>query len=322
MKLRATFVGAALSMWGMSAIAGETDPAPVEPAPGADSLLATTAEPYVRLRADIAAIESDGMTNAKALRTAHNRLSSHDTDATTQAYIAYAALVAADVEVFANAIEERTKRKRNRKAFIDELTTNPVMVREIKGADAAIAAVMEMAARDATRINELGETYISQAYEMQRKGWARKKLASTGMARVNIAEKWGQTRPWPEMAPRPAIRSNAGNLKPNLEAFEDWSPSWSASRKPPLPDSKSGILMSQILVLAARYAIDDVQPQHLTEYAQSRPTNRCFVNARLNFNQCIAATRTPYEEAFCIGTHGLNDVSRCVGWPASAGAVK
>jgi hypothetical protein len=41
--------------------------------------------------------------------------------------------------------------------------------------------------------------------------------------------------------------------------------------------------------------------------------------ARLTLRQCIAATRAPYEEAFCIGEHALNDVSACLGWVASAG---
>jgi hypothetical protein len=36
----------------------------------------------------------------------------------------------------------------------------------------------------------------------------------------------------------------------------------------------------------------------------------------MNLDQCIAATRTPFEEAFCLGQHALNEMSSCVGWPA------
>ena len=62
--------------------------------------------------------------------------------------------------------------------------------------------------------------------------------------------------------------------------------------------------------------------QRVDAYAKAKKSDRCFVNAKLNLDQCIAATRTPYEEAFCLGEHALNDVSRCVGWVANAGRVK
>lgn len=285
------------------------------------SALEAAAHPYVMLREDIAKIEADGIPNAKALRTAHNRLSSHGHEDISRGIIAYAALVAADVPSFANAIEARTRRKKDRAAFLKELETNPAIVRDIKGADEAIGAIMDMLARDATRIAAVGDVYITEAYSLQKQAWARKKIASSGESRINSASKWAANRPWPAMAPRSAIRSKAGNVRPNLGADDSWSVTWSTDTKPPRADSKSGILMSQALVLAALYAVDDVEESDLREYARSKPTDRCLSNARLTLNACIAVARTPYEEAFCLGKHGLNDVSRCVGWPASAGAT-
>lgn len=313
---RATIVGAACIAV-LQGVSIASDPDTETP-----SLLDAAAAPYVNLRADIANIETAGITKAQAMRDAHNLLASHDADKLTEGYVAYAALVAADVEAFHNAIEQKTKRRRDRERFVEELTLNPAMVRDIPGAEQAIAAIMDMTARDATRIADLGQLYIDNAYELQQQAWARKKLPANGMARVNGAAKWAEARPWPAMAPRTAIRSKAGNFRPNLDAQEDWSVTWSTAGTPPTPDSKSGRLMSQILVLAAHYTVGDLEESHMREYAHAKPTNRCFINSKLNFNQCIAATRTPYEEAFCIGTHGLKDVSRCVGWPASAGATR
>jgi hypothetical protein len=40
----------------------------------------------------------------------------------------------------------------------------------------------------------------------------------------------------------------------------------------------------------------------------------------LTLRQCIAATRAPYEEAFCLGEHALIDTAHCVGWVADDGA--
>jgi hypothetical protein len=42
--------------------------------------------------------------------------------------------------------------------------------------------------------------------------------------------------------------------------------------------------------------------------------------AKLTLDQCIAATRAPYEEAFCLGEHALIDIATCTGWVAGAGA--
>ncbi|MEZ5929016.1 MAG: hypothetical protein R3C55_11145 [Parvularculaceae bacterium] len=44
--------------------------------------------------------------------------------------------------------------------------------------------------------------------------------------------------------------------------------------------------------------------------------------ATLTLRQCIAATRTPYEEAFCLGEHALIDTASCVGWVVAPPALK
>lgn len=74
--------------------------------------------------------------------------------------------------------------------------------------------------------------------------------------------------------------------------------------------------MNRVLNLAARYAVSGVNEKTVSVYARNDKSNSCLSFAALTFKQCIAATRTPYEEAFCIGEHGLNDVSSCIGWVA------
>ncbi|MEM9989754.1 MAG: hypothetical protein AAF723_09585, partial [Pseudomonadota bacterium] len=255
-------------------------------------------------------------------REAHHLLASHDPSVMDRAVVSYAALVAADTPAFAKTIEKMTAKKKKRKAFLQNLSDDPAMIRNIDGADAAIESIMNMAARDATRISLLGGRFITDAYTIQNQGWAKRKLQTNGTSRVNGATKWAASRSWPEMAASPAIRSKAGTLRPNLVADAIWTQEWSADMSPPKPNSKAGAFMTKALILGARYATNDLKPEHLDRYASSRATNRCFVSAKLNFDQCIAATRTPFEEAFCIGTHGLNDISRCVGWPAGAGTPK
>ena len=287
--------------------------------PGAGAMLEEKAAAYVYLRSDIAAVEGTTMKSAKAMREAHNRLGSFEAKDMGAAWVAYAALVAADTPAFAEAIEKKTNKKKARETFLQSLRDNPASVRDLDGANAAIDAIRAVAARDATRINALGDRFIADAYRLQNDGWAKSKIAQSGSQRLNATKAYAAGRTFPPSARSVHIRTKAGNVRPNLLADPVWTPEWSPTSTPPSEAERTGVLMTRVLVLAARYATGDLQPGHLDAYAKSKASSRCFVNARLNLDQCIAASRTPYEEAFCLGEHALNDVSYCVGWVANAG---
>ena len=292
------------------------------PDPAAQALLEDRASAYVHLRADIADIEAISMSSANKMRDAHNRLGSYDPKELGGSWVAYAALVAADTPAFSNAIEEATKKKKARAAFLQRLRDDPASVRELEGADAAIDAIRAVAARDATRINALGDRFIADAYRMQNTGWAKAKIAKDGSTRLRASIDYAAKRTWAPVTVATKQTTKAGNVKPNLGGDAQWSPEWSSTSTPPSEAERTGALMTRALVLAARYAVGDMQPGHVDTYAKAKKSDKCFVNAKLNLDQCIAATRTPYEEAFCLGEHALNDVSRCVGWVANAGRVK
>lgn len=319
MKRSATAVAAWLVLCGSAWAESPSEAAIVQDEAEAPAvpLLEVAAAPYIFLRTDIAHIEQSQMNSAQVTRDAHQRLASHNARKMGQAYVAYLALVAADEPSFAEAIDKETKNKKKRDQFLERLTLNPGSVRDLKGADKALAAMLEVSARDATRISTLGNQMIDDAYTLQSEGWARSKLKTNGMARVKGAKAWGESRAWPELSPRPAIRSKDGNMRPNLTADQNWKRDWSPQMQTPQADDKAATMATKALLMAALYSVDALDQKEMDSYGSDKSTDRCFVNAKLMFDQCIAATRTPYEEAFCIGTHGLNDVSDCVGWPAS-----
>jgi len=72
--------------------------------------------------------------------------------------------------------------------------------------------------------------------------------------------------------------------------------------------------MDRVLNLAARYAVGGLNPKIVSVYARNDRADQCLSMAALTLRQCIAATRTSYEEAFCLGEHGLNDIATCTGW--------
>lgn len=294
----------------------------VTPNPVAQEVLEDRAARYVHLRADIADIEAISMSSARKMRDAHNRLGSYNPSELGGAWVAYAALVAADTPTFADAIEKATKSKKGRAAFLKQLREDPATVRNLDGANYAIDAIRAVAARDATRINALGDRFIADAYRMQNTAWAKAKIPNDGSTRLRASSAYATKRTWAPMRVTTKQTTKAGNVRPHLNGDIKWSPEWSPTSTPPSEAERTGALMTRALVLAARYTVGDMDSSHITTYAKAKKSDKCFVNAKLNLDQCIAATRTPYEESFCLGEHALNDVSRCVGWVANAGRVK
>lgn len=293
------------------------------PEAAAVPLLEEKAAPFIHLREDLAYADETPLTAAKVTRDVHKRLNSHDPEAVAVGQIAFAALIAADTPAFAEAIERRANKPRNREQFLADLRANPAMVRELDGVDEAIMAIRAASLRDSARISQAGDRYIANAYKLQQTGWARSKLATNGPARLNEARAFSSARTWPMQKPLPAILSKAGNRRPNLAARPAWTPAWAeapAGEAPIALDTARQIYLTKALVVAARYALDDLNEGHIDAFASDKTNTRCYKMAMLNFDQCIAATRTSYEEAFCIGTHGLNDVSRCVGWVSGGGS--
>ena len=277
---------------------------------------------FVRLRGDLEYADVTPLDAAQVTRNVHNRLHAHTPEDVSMGQMAYAALIAADTPAFADAIERRASKPKKREQFLEDLRANPAMVRELDGVDDAIAAIRANAVSDATRIGRTGERYIADAYRLQEAGWARRKLPANGSARLGQAKAFETDREWPAQSPLPAIISEAGNRRPNLTATPAWSGAWSSQNgtAPVALDTSRQIYLTKVLVLAARYSLNDLNEGHMDAFATDKRNGRCYKMAKLNFAQCISASRTSYEEAFCIGTHGLNDVSRCVGWIAGAGS--
>lgn len=323
---------------GVAAVDAAATPAPVapvappvmaEPAPepvavpkGEPEVLIAAALPYARLREDVTYADETAITAAKITRESHKRLSSYDPAVMGRSLVAYVALVAADHPRFAAAIDARTDKPKRREAFIASLRENPASIRDLDGADEAINAILDVMARDAVRLQSVGDRYIADAYRLQAAGWAKSKLPTGGMVRVKEAQSFAAARPAATMPPLAPAASEAGNLRPNLAGVPMWSPGWSLATASPQLEPAAGSVMTRALVLAAYYAAGDMNPAYLDEFAKSPATDKCMSRAKLNFDQCIAATRTSYEEAFCIGTHGLHDVSRCIGWAAQSGFSK
>lgn len=317
--LVAGLTASALTMGTAGATSAAGKKADMERMEGAQ-LVEFAAQPYIQFREDIDFVSSKMPQDEAEMREAYFRLASHDNRTMAASWIAYAAMVAADTPEFANEIEKRMKKRGGRAAFEAEIEANPGMIRQLPGADKAVAAIMAFATNDSARIRNVGDSFIAEAYDMQKVAWARREIAQAGMDRVDSALRYAAKRQWADYD-RQVKPKRSGAVAPDLMQNASWSKDWSGEAKPVNPSARPGTIVSKALILGAHYTMNSARTEHLASFGTSKKSERCFTNAQMNLDQCIAATRTPYEEAFCLGQHALNDMSSCVGWPAGAGAA-
>ncbi len=289
-----------------------------------DSALERAAADYVRFREDVAAIEATPFSSAETTREAHRRLSTHNSQSMSSGWVAYAALVAADTPSFRKALEDAVSSKKKGKnklsgadAFFADLAADPSYPRKLEGADEAVARVLAMTTQDTARFKTLGEAFKEQAYAMQKTKWGVARIPASS-ARLSDADSYGRARPT-ATAPSLASVTEKGVTSPALASVEgawgaDWGKAAGAGR---MSEPNAEVIMSRVLNLAARYAVSGVNQKTVSVYAKNDKSDQCLSFAQLTLRQCIAATRAPFEEAFCLGEHALNDVSRCIGWVAS-----
>ncbi|MEM9170393.1 MAG: hypothetical protein AAGC56_12160 [Pseudomonadota bacterium] len=278
---------------------------------------------YVQYRQDVAAIEADKIDGPAATREAHKRLAAHDPANLSGGWVAYAALVAASTPDFVESIKKETSRRkrhkglRGRDAFFARLSEDPSFPRKLPGAKAATERVLSMTLNDGARFVSLGETFKTQAYAMQKTKWGKKRIAASSV-RLTEASAFADARtPYEPIA----AGTEDGGVKTPTLGGDGWTPEWGdGARRGKISESNAQVVMDRVLNLAARYAIGGLNEKVVDVYAKNNKSEQCLSMARLTLRQCIAATRTPYEEAFCLGEHGLNDVSDCMGWVAGVGS--
>jgi hypothetical protein len=289
-----------------------------------DDSLERRAAAYVLFREDVAALEATPFTSGEVTREAHRRLAAHDSKALSSGWVAYAALVAADTPGFRAALENELEDAKfeglkGRDALFAQMAKDPYYVKRMSGAGAATDRVLSMAAADAARFNALGEAFKNQAYAMQKTKWGMVKLGAPA-ARLDDADAYARKRGVASAPDLPA-ETDKGVTQPKLaSASGAWSPDWGKSASGRMNGENAEVIMTRVLNLAVRYAAGGSNERFVETYARNDRAESCLSMATLTLRQCIAATRSPYEEAFCLGEHALNDVAGCVGWVAGAGS--
>lgn len=300
-------------------------------AEGSSGDLQTAVTAYAAYQSDVSELRAGTMGNANALESALDRVARHNRDQLTRGWIAYGASIASQSPAYVQGVRDAAAYY-GRDAVIWAVTVDPSYARGLRGGPEATRMLLDSANADSARIINTADRYQEFAYSLQRQRWANS-VAPQQAARVQRVRSLGVSG-----APADAVPSA---VSPRLSVAPlSLSPAsdptayggrrfWDALRggnevvevaSQPVTyqwrvNATRGEALDRMAAVAALQALDAVPAnQSAVSRLIADPRSRdCFEMAQLQLYQCMSAARFRYENAFCLGQHGLRDIGTCIG---------
>lgn len=332
-----------LAVWTTTAVvallgvANAQTPASTEAVGSGDLQTAVTA--YAAYQSDVSELRASTMRDAAGLETALDRVARHNRDALTRGWVAYGANTAAQSPAFVQGVRDAAAYY-GRDAVIWAVTVDPSYARSLRGGQEATNMLLASANADSARIISVADRYQEMAYSLQRQRWANA-VAPQQAQRVQRVRTLGR-----DGAPSDAVPSDVAprlSVTP-LSLHPSTDPSvyggrrfWDAVRGGEQVvevaatqasyqwrvNASRGEALDRMAAVAALQALDAVDAnQSAVSRLIADPRSRdCFEMAQLQLYQCMSAARFRYENAFCLGQHGLRDIGTCIGAVAQPDAT-
>tara|TARA_R110000824_G_scaffold366730_2_gene555709 strand:+ start:240197 stop:241270 length:1074 start_codon:yes stop_codon:yes gene_type:complete len=245
--------------------------------------LSRIADPYFKFDKAINIAETSKLNSPKEVRRVLKTLRFSQPETLADGWYAARAMTAANTAVFAKGV--RNELRIHGEAKLLGSLNDPEYVMRMPGADAAISAVMVSAQTEDARLSKLRKRFIDTAFKFQKQKW--------GMITPLAAEP--ETKAAEVTSPTEILRKTLATLSPISEAH-----------------AYSYNVMAKILARGAR----EIMSAPIVPISGGKDeTTSCLNWARLNLNQCVAAAHFPSEEAWCTGTHAVEDIRAC--WSAA-----
>jgi len=306
-KIKVLASGVALVMAGMTtgqaeetAVAALTDasasPAfylpqarPVQPGEVPLTGVHAVAQPYVAFNSAVDEAFKSQLATPREVRRLLDGLRFNEPQMVAQSWLAHRGLIAAENPDFREGVRLALARD-GAISVMQQLSGRGSFARNLHGADAAVAAVLERVANDNYRMTVLKGRFLSTAQEFQTKRWGMIDRPETA-APVDFAN--AETGD-----------SLTTQITETLQNFSPISPA----------HAYASPLMERVLAYGALHVIatsleTDVSTAEMAP--ADRRTTSCLNWAKLNLNQCVAAAHFPSEEAWCTATHAIEDVRAC-----------
>lgn len=299
--------------------------APAAVGPQQEALLA-----YASYQEDVTDLRASRIASDRDLESALDRVAHHNRDALTRGWVAYGGFTAAQSPAFVQGVRDAAQYY-GRDAVIWAITADPRYARGLRGGNEVTRILLDAAAADGARIISVADRYQEMAYELQRQRWANA-VAPAQADRVQRVRALGVAG-----ARTPAV---ADSVSPRLSvATLSLSPAsdpthfggrrfWDAVRGTEVVEVSStpvtyqwrlngprGEALDRMASIGALHALDAAGEAHASAVSQLMNDQRsrdCFEMAQLQLYQCMSAARFRYENAFCLGQHGLRDIGLCI----------
>ncbi len=247
------------------------------------------AAPYRAVQRDIEKFSTLSYRNLREVRQTHTLISGYDPHQVAQGWFAHHAILAANQPDFFNSVR-KASRAEGETAFLRRIMTDAAQLHDLPGAKTALRAVMESINSQTSRMAAMAELFRTRAQELQDQRLAAGEAADEEKMSADTAHDL----------------LHAHDLEDRLSL---------ASLSEP-----ARAMLNRILVLATHIVLGAASgPDFNTvlALASERSMDRCVNWSKLNLDQCIAATRFPEEEAFCLGRYGVEELGDCWRWMIS-----
>lgn len=303
-------------------------------APAATPLAATAAY-YAAFRRDLAALEAMPVASVEETRAAHEMLATHDPDRLSAGIVAFAALTATENPAYVAGLQEAVDLY-GKEQILEAVAVDPRVASDLPGAEAAAQSVLSLVKSDAARMLRLGERFETRAREIASTSWGKTRLRNQQSRVDEIAQlararqvaapalphvlAGGVTAPvLTAAAPEWRASMATADAQEPTGAQEAAVPQTEAPRAAPLAtaDARAQRFVDRVLALATVYAVNGGADAPDERYLGNPRSRQCLISAKLNLDQCIAASSSPYEATYCLGRHGLSEAGGCFDWVAA-----
>ena len=323
-------IGAAAVAFGLCLTAMAQDAEPVEQ-PASGDPITNTAAVYATYQSDVTDVKTEPLGSASDIDEALNSLGGHNPDQLSAGWIAYSSLIASQDPEYRAAVKD-IESYYGSEALIKGMSMDASYARTLNGGDNAVSAALGATEADSKRLSAAAAFVKEQAYSLQSKAWAKRKIGNSGAKATRLNSQ--QTIGTPAKSHLLAAFSAADIDSVFKQAGSNGAPSlWdnvsdvagavrfpaivSASFTSPRKRVKFGKepIADRIATLAAYRVLgtDDMPLSQITSAMSERNTRGCLNMANLNLQQCVAAANQQYEVPFCIGEHALAEVGECIG---------
>ncbi len=318
-----------LAAWTTTAAVALLGSASAQTAPE-DGNLQTAITAYAAYHNDVSELRASSPRDANTLETALDRVARHNRDELTRGWIAYGAQTAAQSPAFVQGVRDAASYY-GRDAVIWAVTVDPAYARSLRGGQEATRMLLDSANADSQRIISVADRYQELAYSIQRQRWANT-VAPAQAARVQRIRTLGREGAPDDAVPStvsPRLSVAALSVQPTSDPTAYGGRRfWDAVRggdqvvevaaTAPVPQRANltrAEALDRMSAVAALQALDAVEAnQSAVSRLISDPRSRdCIEMAQLQLYQCMSAARFRYENAFCLGQHGLRDIGTCIG---------